>query len=127
MTGPFQGQSMAQFLREATKGTAYNTELSRAFVGFEIPMKEVAKRLGRGVRVKASEDNDAMDEEVSEEEASSTSEASSLSCAASLSGEEAASRKRPGSHDETKKKKKPKKKGQQSIFSFFRSAEKKEG
>ena len=48
MTGPFEGQRMAQFLADATKGIM-NTELCRAFLDFEIPMKEVAKRLGREV------------------------------------------------------------------------------
>ena len=139
MTGPFQGYSMAQFLAEAAKdrgggltGMVRNArkDLSRAFAGWEIPMKEVAKWLGRGVVVQASEDNDAMEEDVSEEEASSTSEAASLSSeAAAVSGEAAAaSRKRLGSDDESKKKtKKLKKKGQQSIFSFFQSTEQKEG
>ena len=138
MTGPFQGYSMAQFLAEAAKDRgggltgmvrAARKDLSRAFAGWEIPMKEVAKWLGRGVGVQASEDNDAMEEDVSEEEASSTSEAASLSSeAAAVSGEAAAaSRKRLGSDDESKKTKKLKKKGQQSIFSFFQSTEQKEG
>ena len=127
MTGPFEGQRMAQFLADATKGIM-NTELCRAFLGFEIPMKEAAKWLGREVGVKARS-NDAMEEEVPEEEASSGEAASLSSEAAAVSGEAAAaSRKRLGSDDESKKKtKKLKKKGQQSIFSFFQTAEKTEG
>ena len=105
MTGPFEGQSMAQFLGEAAKGRN-NTELARAFLGFEMPMKEAAKWLGREVGVKARS-NDAMEEEVPEEEASSGEAASLSSEAAAVSGEvAAASRKRLGSDDEPKKTKK---------------------
>ena len=128
MTGPFQGFSMAQCLGEAAKGFM-TCELSRAFLGFEIPMKEVAKRLGREVGA-ASGGGEPMEEEVSEAEASSGDEAAASSgeaAAASSGAAAAASRKRPGSPDESKKKKKNKKTGQRSIFSFFQSAEKKEG
>ena len=128
MTGPFQGQSMAQFLGEAAKGFM-TCELSRAFLGFEIPMKEVAKRLGREVGA-ASGGGEPMEEEVSEAEASSGDEAAASSgeAAAASSGAAAeASRKRQGSPDEPTKNKKPKKNkktGQQSIFGFFSVAKK---
>ena len=117
---------MAQFLAEAAKGLM-RCELSRAFLGFEIPMKEVAKRLGREVGV-ASGGGEPMEEEVSKAAASSgEAAASSGEAAAASSGAAAeASRKRQGSPDEPTKNKKPKKmeKGQRSIFGFFSVAKK---
>ena len=137
MTGPFQGYSMAQFVAEAAKERGRGEggkvrrdrkELSRAFAGWEIPMKEVAKWLGREVGA-ASGGGEPMEEEVSEAEASSGDEAAASSgeAAAASSGAAAeASRKRQGSPDEPKKDKKPKKKekGQQSIFGFLSVAKK---
>ena len=122
MTGPFQGQSMAQLLGEA-KNAIYNTELCRAFIGFQIPSKDVAQHLGREVGVKGAVS--PMEEEEVSEEATPAGEAAvaSSGAAAASSGEaaaEAAPRKRPGSHDESKKNKKLKtKKGQQSLFGYF--------
>ena len=122
MTGPFQGQSMTQLLGE-TKNGIYKTELCRAFLGFELPTKEVLKWLGREVGVKGAVS--PMEEEEVSEEATPAGEAAvaSSGAAAASSGEaaaEAAPRKRPGSHDESKKNKKLKtKKGQQSLFGYF--------
>ena len=121
MTGPFQGQSMSQLLGKAD---IYNTELCRAFIGFQIPAREVLKWLGSGVGVKGGVS--PMEEEEVPEEAASAGEAASLSgeVAASLGAAAAAPRKRPGSPDESKQKKLKTKTGQQSLLGFFSVAKK---
>ena len=81
MTGPFQGQSMAQLLGEA-KNAIYNTELCRAFLGFELPTKEVLKWLGREVGVKGG--SSPMEEEEVSEEATPAGEAAVASSGAAL-------------------------------------------
>ena len=104
------------------KADIYNTELCRAFIGFQIPAREVLKWLGREVGVKGGVS--PMEEEVPEAEISSGDEAASSSGEAAA---EAAPRKRPGSDDESKKKKKKLKTKtgkQQSLLGFFSVAKK---